>query len=121
MRLRLPLNVIEHFKASGSGQTRIGRVLGRHVGGMIREHCRSSKVGDQKSSYSVANSSKRWGGPAAADRAPAGRARSLGRGAQHSLHMHNIKLTSWFKLRGRRTVKRRGFAFNRSAPGRADG
>jgi uncharacterized protein (DUF4415 family) len=52
--LRLPRNVIEHFKASGAGwQTRIGNVLERYVGGVISEHSRSSKVADQKSSYTV--------------------------------------------------------------------
>lgn len=56
--LRLPRNVIEHFKASGSGwQTRIGEVLERHVGGMIVEQGRS-KVAQPRSSYSVGDRKK---------------------------------------------------------------
>lgn len=52
--LRLPQNVIEHFKASGAGwQTRIGDVLERYIGGMAGEHSGSSTLADPKSNYSV--------------------------------------------------------------------
>jgi uncharacterized protein (DUF4415 family) len=58
--LRLSRNVIEHFKANGTGwQTRIGEVLERHVGGMIGENDRSSKVADQMSSYTVGDLKKK--------------------------------------------------------------
>jgi uncharacterized protein (DUF4415 family) len=52
--LRLPRNVIEHFRDSGAGwQTRIGDVLERYVGGKAGEHGRSSTIADPTSNYTV--------------------------------------------------------------------
>jgi uncharacterized protein (DUF4415 family) len=52
--LRLPRQVIEHFKAGGAGwQTRIGEVLERHASGTSGEHERSSRVAEPRSTYMV--------------------------------------------------------------------
>lgn len=51
--LRLPRQVIEHFKAGGAGwQTRISRALEDHVEG-ARTPERSSAVAETKSAYAV--------------------------------------------------------------------
>lgn len=50
--LRLPRNVIEHFKAGGAGwQTRIGEVLEQHAAGTRGEQARSSGVAESGSPY----------------------------------------------------------------------
>ena len=57
--LRLPRDVIEHFKAGGTGwQTRIGDVLERYVGGTVGAQGHSSSVADTKNSYTVGDLKK---------------------------------------------------------------
>jgi len=55
--LRLPRNVLEHFKAGGAGwQTRISRTLEEHVAG---KQGRPSAVAEAKSDYAVGRPKRR--------------------------------------------------------------